>query len=96
MKTLLAILALLNLVDMGLTWLFLSAGVGEEMNPVMAAAWAHSPWTFAAVKIGMTAYACIVLWWARRRLAARVATAGITLFYAALVLAQLLHLEYLP
>lgn len=54
-------LLLLNLVDGLFTLTFLQWGVAEELNPLMRAAWLHSPLTFMLAKLTLVHAGLVLL-----------------------------------
>jgi hypothetical protein len=46
----LALLAVLNVLDWAMTWLWLQSGLGYERNPVMRWAYEQGPWFALALK----------------------------------------------
>ena len=61
----LAVVGVLNILDLSLTDVILSRG-GAEANPIMSALLEADPVLAALVKLGLTAAVISVIWWMRR------------------------------
>lgn len=80
-----AALLVLNLLDGLFTLTFLQLGVAEEANPLMRAAYEHSPLLFMGSKILLVNLGAWMLWANRRTEAARAALSAGVLLYAGIV-----------
>jgi len=75
----------LNLLDALLTIIWVRAGVATEGNGLMASLLDISNWHFLAVKIGMGAFAAVVLYYGGNRRLARYGLAAVIAIYISLM-----------
>lgn len=80
---------LLNVLDAGLTTLWISWGVAEEANPFLAHIAHNHPVRFVVVKFCLVALGVLLLWRNRKRKSAVVAIFGCFLVYYFILLYHL-------
>lgn len=78
-------IVLLNLVDLISTTVAIELGFAEELNPIMASAYAISPIVFAVAKILLVSFGVWVGWINRHMVVARETMSLIATFYTALI-----------
>jgi hypothetical protein len=88
-------LLLLNLVDGLFTLTFLQCGLAEELNPLMRAAWLHSPLTFMLAKLTLVHLGLVLLCMHREQLASQRALRAGALLYGAIDTYHLCFLVHL-
>lgn len=92
LRWLLLALWVLNVLDLLLTRDALARGVAEEANKVMSFFMNAGPGVAVVFKIGVVSAGVLFLWLLRRYRATLVATALVTVFYACVVVYQLVWL----
>lgn len=80
-----ALLLVLSAFDSIFTHLWLVSGVATEANPILAAAWAASPFTFHALKLVLVVSGALILLALRRTPIAQTTMAIATAVYGAVV-----------
>jgi hypothetical protein len=95
LAALLLVLWLLNILDWMLTRHALARGVAEEANHIMDFFIQAGPTTAVVFKVGVVSAGVLCLWLLRRYRATLVATALVTVFYACVVVYQLVWLFHL-
>ena len=79
---------IMNVVDSGLTWYWVSNGIAEELNPIMDYSLTVSPWLFFGSKLILTGLGCLLLWRLRERLLARLGGAALVGLYLGIMVAH--------
>jgi hypothetical protein len=90
-----AALVLLNLLDGLFTLVFLQLGVAEEANPLMRAAYEHSPILFMSLKLAVVHAGVALLNASRQASPARLALGAGALLYAGILVYHLAFLTRL-
>jgi hypothetical protein len=79
------LLAILNLLDGGLTLFWIGFGYANEANPLMAYLWSNSPELFIFVKFGLVTGFIAFLCVHRERRQVLYTTVGLSIVYLAVV-----------
>lgn len=93
LKGIVLAILILNVLDAVLTIAWISAGVAEEANPLLADLAHGAPWTFFLVKMALVGLGSLLLWRLRKRPAAVVSIFVGFLAYYFLLLYHLSALE---
>jgi hypothetical protein len=88
LKFYIACIFLMNLVDSGLTWHWVSNDIAEELNPIMLYTLDVHPLAFFGSKIILTTLGCVLLWRLRSFFLARMGAAMLVGLYLGIMFAH--------
>lgn len=86
-----AAVLIFNVLDLAFTVYYIEGGHAVEANPLMAAAYASSPFFFMIVKMALAVLGITLLYRARHARTAQFAIRAITIAYGALVVYHVVH-----